>query len=138
LPGCDLGSLEGRGLHWADVDLRRGELHIRQRADRCNKMGRPKSEAGERTVPIAPMLANTLREWKLACPKGEHGLVFPNGRGHIENPSNILQRGLAPVQTAAGVVTAKGKTKTPASTACGISMPRGASTDAWMAVWNCR
>jgi integrase len=106
-----LRASELRGLRWADVDLRRGELHIRQRADRYNKMGPPKSEAGERTVPIAPMLANTLREWKLACPKGEHGLVFPNGNGRIENLSNILQRGLGPVQVAAGVVTTKGKAK---------------------------
>jgi hypothetical protein len=38
---------------------------------------RPKSEAGERTVPVPPAL-NALREWKLACPKGSLDLVLPN------------------------------------------------------------
>ena len=106
-----LRSSELRGLRWNDVDLKRNELHIRQRADRYSKMGALKSEAGERTVPIAPMLANTLREWKLTCPKGELGLVFPNGIGRIESHANIVNRGLIPVQVAAGVVTAKGEAK---------------------------
>src|SRR5262249_51190189 len=71
---------ELRGLRWTDVDLKRGEIHVRQRADRFNVIGRPKSEAGERTIPLLPMVTNALREWKLACPKGELDLAFPNGR----------------------------------------------------------
>jgi integrase len=43
------------------------------RADRYNKIDKPKSEAGERTVPLPPTVVNTLREWKLRCPKGGHG-----------------------------------------------------------------
>jgi integrase len=57
-------------LRWGDIDLPKGELHVRQRADRYNKIGSPKSKAGHRTVPITPMLANVLREWKLTCSKG--------------------------------------------------------------------
>ena len=34
---------------------------------------------------------------------GAGDLVFPNGAGQIENHANILQRGLAPAQIAAGV-----------------------------------
>jgi len=98
-----LRASELRGLRWADVDLKRKEIHVRQRADCFSEIGPTKSAAGERTIPIAPMLANTLREWKLACPKGELGLVFPNGAGRIENHSNITRRGLQPVQIAAGV-----------------------------------
>src|SRR5439155_20437271 len=80
-----LRASELRGLRWADIDLKRNELHVRQRADYYRKMGPLKSEAGERTVPLAPMLVNTLREWKLICPKGKLGLVFPNGIGRIES-----------------------------------------------------
>ncbi len=98
-----LRSSELRGLRWEDVDLDKRELHVRQRADRYGKIGNPKSESGERTVPLTPIVANTLREWKLACPKGKLGLVFPSGAGHIEHHSNILQRGLAPTQVAARV-----------------------------------
>jgi hypothetical protein len=63
----------------------------------------PKSEAGERTVPLPPMVVSALREWKLACPKGPLGLVFPNGAGKVENQGNIVNRGWVPVQIAAGV-----------------------------------
>jgi integrase len=37
---------ELRGLRWADVDLEKRELHVRQRADRFNEFGKPKSESG--------------------------------------------------------------------------------------------
>src|SRR5262249_31025458 len=45
-----LRASELRGLRWADADLKRGEIHVRQRADRYGSIGRPKSAAGERTV----------------------------------------------------------------------------------------
>jgi integrase len=104
---------ELRGLRWSDVDLRRGEIHVRQRADRWRVIGRPKSEAGERTIPLPPMVANTLREWKLICPKGELDLAFPNGVGRVEDASNIAERGWIPTQIAAGVITKTGEAKYP-------------------------
>jgi integrase len=98
-----LRASELRGLPWKDVDFDKAELHVRQRADRFNVIGSPKSEAGKRTVPLAPFLVNTLREWRLACPKGKLDLVFPNGQGNVETLSNIAQRGLGPIEKAAGV-----------------------------------
>jgi integrase len=106
-----LRASEARGLRWQDVDFRRGELHIRQRADRYNEIGKPKSEAGERTIPLGPHMLNTLKEWKLACPKGAHDLVFPSNEGTIVRLENIIRRGLIPAQIAAGVVTNDGKAK---------------------------
>src|SRR5262249_26471199 len=38
-----LRASEIRGLRWQDVDLRRGELHVRQRADKFKTIGKPKS-----------------------------------------------------------------------------------------------
>jgi integrase len=96
-----LRASELRGLRWIDVDLKVGEIHVRQRADRWNVIGRPKSETSERTIPIGPFVVNTLREWRLANP---HPLVFPNGRGNVENLGNIVSRILWPVEIAAGVV----------------------------------
>src|SRR5262249_36832464 len=101
-----LRASELRGLRWADVDLKRSEIHIRQRADRFNQIGRPKSEAGERMIPLPPMVVTALREWKLACPKSDLDLVFPTGRGGVESLSNITQRGFIPIQVAAGVTKA--------------------------------
>ena len=104
---------ELRGLRWSDVDLRRGEIHVRQRADRWRVIGRPKSEAGERTIPLPPMVVNALREWKLACPRGELDLAFPNGAGRVEDASNIAERGWIPTQIAADIVTKAGEAKYP-------------------------
>jgi integrase len=106
-----LRASELRGLRWDDVDLKRGELHVRQRADCYNAIGQPKSETGERTIPLPPMLVNALRQHRLTCPKGELGLVFPNSKGNVENYSIITRHGLLPAMFAAGVVTSGGKAK---------------------------
>ncbi len=105
-----LRASELRGLRWTDVNLKAGELHVRQRADRFNEIGKPKSAAGERTVPFGRLVANTLKEWKLACPKSDLDLVFPNGLGKVEGLANIINRGLVPAQVLAGVAS-QGKAK---------------------------
>lgn len=94
---------ELRGLTWADVDLEKAQVHVRQRADKYHVIGMPKSDAGQRTIPLTPMVVNTLREWKLACPKGDLNLVFPNGEGNVEWHQNIIKRGLWPSLIKAGV-----------------------------------
>src|SRR5262249_31180058 len=71
-----LRSSELRGLRWSDVDFKKGELNVRQRADRYGVIGNPKSKAGHRAVPLPSQVVQALREWKLQCPKGT-GLVFP-------------------------------------------------------------
>jgi integrase len=102
-----LRASELRGLRWDDVDLDRGVLTVRQRADRWNKIGSPKSDSGKREVPLAPMVVNVLKEWRLACPKGELALVFPNDAGNITTLPSIHRRGLGPLQVAAGITTDK-------------------------------
>ena len=61
-----LRASELRGLRWADVDLKRGEIHVRQRADRYNEIGPPKSEAGERTC--------RCRRWWCSVARVEAGM----------------------------------------------------------------
>lgn len=117
-----LRSSELRGLRWADVDLNTLEIHVTQRADRYDDIGRPKSGAGERKVPLPPLVANALREWKLICPRRDIGriddagnaitelhFVFPNGFGNTESHANIVNRGLIPPQIAAGLTVDTGK-----------------------------
>jgi integrase len=98
-----LRASELRGLRWVDVDLTKRALHVRQRADRFNKIGPPKSEAGERSIPLPASLVAELSAWREQCPKGEMGLVFPNGAGKVEGLGNIVNRGYKPAQLAAGV-----------------------------------
>ena len=99
-----LRASELRGLTWDDVDLERGVLRVRQRADRWNRIGLPKSETSQRDVPLAPNVVNTLKEWRLACPKGELGLVFPNGKGGVDSLPNMHRRGLGALQVAARLI----------------------------------
>jgi integrase len=102
---------ELRGLRWSDVDLNKRQIHVRQRADHWRTIGQPKSAAGARTIPIEDMVANTLREWKLQCPKGTENLVFPTGVGTVDYLANFMHRYVDPAMIAAGVVDSKGRAK---------------------------
>ena len=95
---------ELRGLNWSSVDLGAGIIHVRQRADAWRRIGPPKSKAGKRDIPLAPIVINTLRDWRSLCPKGELDLVFPNPSGNIESLSNIWMRFLSPLEVARGIV----------------------------------
>ena len=99
-----LRASELRGLKWEDIDLKNAILHVRRRVDRFNKFGPPKSEAGTRDIPLSPNLLNTLKAWRLRCPKGDLDLVFPTGAGRVESHGNLLSRVFWPIQIAAGVV----------------------------------
>jgi integrase len=80
---------ELRGLIWANVDLDAGIIHVRQRANQWSKMGQPKSKAGKRDIPLAPIVVNALKQWRSKCPHSELGLVFPSLRGNIIQMSNV-------------------------------------------------
>jgi integrase len=97
---------ELRGLKWEDVDLKDGIIHVRRRVDAYGTFGAPKTKAGKRDIPLPPIVLNTLREWKVACPKGEMNkldLVFPAPSGGVLSHSCILKDGFHPLQVAAGI-----------------------------------
>ncbi len=96
-----LRSSELRGLRWQDVDLQKSTITVRQRSDKWGQIGSTKSRAGQRAVPVPPVVVNTLREWKLKCPAGD--LVFPTAAGNPQSHSNIVNRGLIPAMKAAGL-----------------------------------
>jgi integrase len=52
-----------------------------------------------------------LRIWRLQCPHGELGLVFPNSRGGVFNYRNLIRRGFEPIQLSARVVARQGDAK---------------------------
>jgi len=68
-------------LRWPRHRLRKSAVQVRQRADHYNSIGSLKSRSGRLTIPIGPFVTNTLKERKLACPKGPLDLVFPTGSG---------------------------------------------------------
>lgn len=83
------------GLRWPDVDFNKREIQVRQQSQR-DGLRELKTKNARRNVPIPQPLVRELMEWKLQCPKGDHSLVFPNGNGNPENPSNLLRRGFYP------------------------------------------
>ena len=108
-----LRASELRGLRWRDVDLARGAVHVRQRADAWGNIGQPKTHTGQRAIPIGPYVVNVLKEWKLACPKGEDDLVFPGRNGGPLVHKTIQHGGYWPAQRAAHIVDNKDKPKYP-------------------------
>ena len=107
---------ELRGLIWAHVDLEKGIIQVRQRADRFNAIGAPKSEAGNRDIPLAPMVKNTLAKWRLRCPrqgggKGTPHYVFPTSSGTVQSLGNLYCRKFAPLQIRCGITIAGGRAR---------------------------
>ena len=95
---------ELRGLRWSNVDLKVGLIRVRERADRYQKLGPPKSKAGRRDIPLAPLVVNTLKEWRLVCPNTELDLVFPSEQGSVILHTNLLRQGYYPLLRACGLM----------------------------------
>lgn len=102
---------ELRGLMWDAVDLDRGIIHVRQRADEFCQLGMPKSRAGFRDIPMAPLVRETLEEWRSVAPASEIGLVFPNSAGKVQNYSNIYNRIFKPMLVENAIVNDRGEAK---------------------------
>lgn len=99
---------ELRGLTWDAIDFGRSIITVRKRADRYCDMGNTKSKSGRREIPMGPGLANVLKAWRVACPKGDLDLVFPNGVGNVETHSNIYNRIFKPLMLKSGIVDGEG------------------------------
>jgi integrase len=87
----------------------RQTIHVYQRADRYNAIGRPKSEAGERTVPLPPMVVEDLKAWRKECPKSDMGLVFPNVSGGVLSHQELMRDGFGGAQLKAGITVDSGE-----------------------------
>jgi integrase len=127
-----LRASELRGLRWDDVDLERGRLTVRQRADRWSSIGSPKSDAGKREVPLGSRLISVLKEWRLACPKGKQNLVFPNTKGNVESLPNMHRRGLGALQVAAGIVKPANEREKSVTPKYGLHALRHACASLWI------
>lgn len=101
---------ELRGLIWSDVDFAHKRIHVRQRANLAGAIGRPKSETSERFIPLFPIVANVLGDWKTQCPKNSDGkllYVFPSQVGTIQRHENIVRSSLIAPQIKAGLTKLK-------------------------------
>lgn len=83
------------GLKWMDVDWFNRQIHI-QRSFNCGAWYKPKSKTSNRKVDLGPATMAELRKWRLACPKNELDLIFPNESGKPLDHGNILNRHFYP------------------------------------------
>jgi integrase len=67
-------------LRWSDIDVAHSCIRV-TRAYVYGKFGPPKSKASKRPVPLHPMLATSLQEWRNETPYAlDDDLVFPSMR----------------------------------------------------------
>jgi integrase len=104
---------ELRGLTWEHVSFAEGLIKVRQRADFRGVLGYPKSEAGNRDIPMSPMCANTLKSWKLACPNTAGNWVFPGKEGTIPTTKNVREQCWIPLLRSLGLTSIKGNEELP-------------------------
>ena len=73
-------------LLWRDVDLANARIHI----------GRSKTQAGLREIPLLPLLRDDLAAHKARAPHvGSDDLVFPTNTGGLRDKDNLRNRVLA-------------------------------------------
>ena len=99
---------ELRGLRWADVDLEKRELHVRQRADRYSDIGKPKSESGERTVPLDADRGQHASRMEARLPEERSRACLPDRRRQSRGALQHRPARLAPTLIAAGVTIGDG------------------------------
>jgi integrase len=89
------------GLRWGDMDWEKYQLAI-QRTFNNGRLFTPKTQTSKRKIDLGPVIMKELKRWRLACPKNDLDLVFPNEAGNHINNKNMLRRHFRPALQAAG------------------------------------
>ncbi len=89
------------GLTWSSINWVKGKIKIDKNYTH-GRVGTPKTNK-IRYVDMSNELAKILKEWHLACPNGELGLVFPNSEGLHLDANNMLKRRFKPALRRAGI-----------------------------------
>jgi integrase len=77
------------GLQWGDLDLLRGELHIKRSVWNC-QFQTPKSQCSIRVIHLSDDLVHRLKVWRLQCPPTPENLMFPNHLGGVVDHLSFL------------------------------------------------
>jgi integrase len=94
------------GLKWSDVDFEQLELSV-TRSVYQSVVGRCKTEASRKPVPLDPWVAEELLMWKRSAPYNQPDdwiFASPRTKGKKPyQPDMILQRGIRPAAVEAGI-----------------------------------
>lgn len=115
LQGTGLRISEARGLPWSAVNLDEGYLDVVQRADNAGQIGRVKSKAAIRRIPLDDTCLAWLKRWKPQAYPSQLELVFATSGGLPLNKSNLHHREWMTVCKSVGIAMQKsdGKWTTP-------------------------
>ena len=95
------------GLKWMDLDFRKGRIHVR-RSWSAAEMGRAKSKASQRPVPMATGLAELLQAWRKETKyASDDDFVFPSDKRDGKQPRTagiLVTDYIHPAAIAAGVL----------------------------------
>lgn len=89
------------GLRWGDIDWENHQVII-QRTFNNGRLFIPKTRTSKRKIDLGPTIMKELKRWRLACPKNDLGLIFPNEAGNHINNKNMLRRYFRPALKEAG------------------------------------
>jgi integrase len=89
------------GLRWGDLDWETCQIAV-QRTFNNGRLFTPKTQTSKRKIDLGPAVMKELKKWRLACPKNDLDLVFPNEAGNHINNKNMLRRNFRPALKAAG------------------------------------
>ena len=90
------------GLRWGDMDWDNCQLAI-QRTFNNGRLFTPKTQTSKRKIDLGPTIMKELKKWRLACPKNDLDLVFPNEAGNHINNKNMLRRNFRPALEGRGL-----------------------------------
>jgi integrase len=112
----DLRVSEGLALQWKDIDFEAKEIRVRRQLDDAGVTKPPKTRSGMRTVPLLPVLDETLRQHRKQQLAGglvnaEH-LVFCSSTGKPLDRHNVRNKGVVAAAQKAGLHGASGETVT--------------------------
>lgn len=100
------------GLQWSDVDFDRKVLTIRHSLSRFDGLKAPKTQAGERTVPMSPPVLAMLDRYRDALGGEPTGFVLRNRDGRPVYVERVVTRGAwTRLMVDAGAVDAQGRPK---------------------------
>lgn len=90
------------GLKWSDMDWINNQIHI-QRTFNNQAWYDVKTGTSNRKIDLGPSMITELKKWKLACPKSDLDLMFPNEAGEPINHNNMTSRYFYPALTDAKI-----------------------------------
>ncbi|PQP35639.1 site-specific integrase [Desulfobacteraceae bacterium SEEP-SAG9] len=90
------------GLKWSDVDWTNRQIHI-QRTFNNQSWYDVKTKTSNRKIDLGPAMIKELKLWKVACPKSDLDLIFPNKAGQPINHNNMVNRHFNPAVESAEI-----------------------------------